>query len=137
MNDTAQKKQYLRRYRKTMSLIVRLEYKIAQLDERMMRIRTPNFSGEIRGTGKRVTIEEMFSDKMELEERVAELKKKSKTIKHEITAKIDSLDDSRYAEVIEAYFIDCKSFDEIADDMGYTKRHVIKLYSEAIERIKL
>lgn len=137
VTDTEQKKKYLKRYRKMVSLIARLEERVAKINARMLKVRSPNFSGEVQGTGKPVTIEEMISDKIELEERISKLEKKSKPIKHEIVEKIDSLDDPRHAEVLEAYFIDCKDFQTIADEIGYTKRHVIRLYSDAINKIRI
>ena len=57
---------------------------------------------------------------------------KGRTYKGEILEKIDELEDPRYAEILEAFFIDLKGFEEIGENMGYTTRHVIRLYSEAI-----
>ena len=50
---------------------------------------------------------------------------------------IDELEDPRYAEVLESFLIDDMTFKEIADDMDYTERHVIRLYSEAIDAVTL
>lgn len=127
----SKKKQFLRRYRKNIGCIERLEKKLVLLDERITSLRSPNLSGMPRG-GVPVTIDDLMSDKMDLEDRIKRLKAKSRDLKKSVCEEIDSLEDSRYCEVLEAHFIEGLSFEDIADELGYTERHVIKLYSEAI-----
>lgn len=131
-----QKKKYLKRYKRMTAVISRLEDKLARLDDRLYKIKSPNFSGEPRG-GTHASMEELLSDKIELEKRINHLVKKSKGIRSEILEKIDELDDPRYAEILEAFFIDCKDFNTIADETGYTLRHVMRLYAEALRLISL
>ena len=87
--------------------------------------------------GTPVTIEELLSDKIDLEERIKRLRVKSKNLKNEILEEIDSLEDPRYCEVLEAFFIDCLSLDDIAENEGYTIRHTYRLYSEAVTSLAL
>jgi predicted DNA-binding protein YlxM (UPF0122 family) len=82
-----------------------------------------------------VDIADLISDKTDLEDRIARLKKKGKKLKAEILEAIDSLDDTRYCDVLEGFCIDCKSIDEIAEEIGYSPRWVYDLYSEAIEEL--
>lgn len=130
------KKQFLRRYRKNVACIERLEKKLVLLDERITSLRSPNLSGMPRG-GVPVTIDDLMSDKMDLEDRIKRLKAKSRGLKNAVYEEIDSLEDSRYCEVLEAHFIEGLSFEDIAEEMGYTERHVINLYSEAITLLTL
>ena len=125
------KKRYLRRYRNNQSCINRLENKLRRLDDRLKSVKSPTLSGMPRG-GTPITIDELMSDKLELEERINRLKRKRKTLRTEILDDIDSLEDPRYCEVLEAYFIDCLSLEDIAENEGYTVRHIYRLYSEAI-----
>lgn len=125
------KKRSLRRYRKNVACIERLEKKLVLMDERITSLRSPNFSGMPRG-GVPVTIDDLMSDKLDLEDRIKRLKAKSRDLKKSVCEEIDSLEDSRYCEILEAHFIDGLSFEDIAEELGYTERHVIKLYSEAI-----
>jgi hypothetical protein len=81
--------------------------------------------------------DEIIVEKIETEERIKRLEEKGKIIRAEILAKIDDLDNVRYSEILEAFCIDCKSFDEIADDIGYSERRVIAIYSEAIKCVVL
>ena len=132
--ETENKKRYLRRYRKHLLNIDRLENKLRLLEDRILSVRSSNFSGMPRG-GTPITLDELLSDKIELENRITRLKKKGRVIKFEILDVIDSLEDTRYCEVLESYFIDCLSIEEIAYKTGYTVRYVYTLYSDAISRI--
>lgn len=130
------KKRSLKRYRKNIGCIERLEKKLVLLDERITSLRSPNLSGMPRG-GVPVTIDDLMSDKMDLEDRIKRLKAKSRDLKKSVYEEIDSLEDSRYCEVLEAHFIEGLSFEDIAEEMGYSERHVINLYSEAITCLTL
>lgn len=131
IQEIENKKRSLKRYRKNRACIDRLEEKLTLLDERIKSVKSPNYSGMPRG-GTPVTVAELLSDKTELEERIKRLKNKGKTLKNEILEEIDSLEDPRYCEVLEAFFIECKSIREIAEEMGYTERYIYDLYRDAI-----
>ena len=128
------KKRSLKRYRNNLGCIDRLEEKLTLLDERIKSVKSPNYSGMPRG-GTPVTIEELLSDKVDLEKRIKRLKDKNKKVKDQIIEEIDSLEDPRHCEILEAYFIDNMSIEDIADEMGYSTRWVYDLYSEAIEKL--
>ena len=125
------KKRSLKRYRKNNECIDRLENKLRKIEDRITAIKSSNYSGMPRG-GVPVTIDDLLSDKMDLEKRIARLKAKSRDLKNAVCEEIDSLGDPRYCEILEAYYIDNLSFEDIAEELGYSPRHVIALYSEAI-----
>lgn len=130
------KKRSLKRYKKNLACIERLEAKLDQIDDRMISVRSPNLSGMPRG-GTPVTLADLISEKDELEERIKRLKDKSKKLRGEILDEIDSLEDTRYCDVLEGFFIDCLSLEAIAEEMGYTDRHVYRLYSEGVTKLAL
>lgn len=131
-----QKKQFLRRYKKTLSNVARLKNKVVILDERIKNIRSPKLSDMPRG-GTPVTVEDLIAEKDEIERRIIRLEAKIRNLKYEILNKIDDIEDPRYAEILEAYFIECKDFDTIAEDMCYNIRHIMRLYTEAVNSIEL
>ena len=88
-------------------------------------------SGMPRG-GTPITTADLIADKCELESRIAKLKSKAARIRSEILDEIDLLDDSRYVDVLEAYFIDGLTMDEVAARYCYTVRHAYRLYQDAI-----
>jgi hypothetical protein len=132
----SRKKRSLKRYRKNLACIERLEKKLVLLDNRITGLKSPSLSGMPRG-GVPVTIDDLMSDKLDLEDRIKRLKAKSRDLKNEVCEEIDSLEDSVDCEILEAFFIDGKSFEEIAEDLGYTERRVIARYSEAIRILSL
>ena len=136
IQETEDKKRYLRQYRKNRALVNRLKNKIKNLDERMTSLRSPTLSDMPRG-GTPITNSDLIAEKDELVERLNRLEEKGRKIKAELLDKIDDLDDPRYAEVLESYFIDCKTLETIADENCYTMRHIVRLYSEAIKSMTL
>lgn len=136
IQEIERKKRSLKRYRKNIACIGRLEEKLMSLDERIKSVRSPNLSGMPRG-GTPVSIEELLSDKIDLEKRIERLKGKGKKLKDEILEEIDSLEDPRYCEILESFFIDCIPLEDIAETEGYTIRHVYRLYSEAVTYLAL
>lgn len=132
--ETEKKKKYLKRYRKNLTLIARLSNKLEELNQRIYTVKAPSLSGMPRG-GDPVTLSDLVAEKTDLEDRIVRLSSKGRIIRREILEVIDDLDDVRYAQVLEAFCIEAKSFDEIADETGYNVRHVIRLYSEAIAAI--
>lgn len=136
IQEIENKKRSLKRYKRNLACIDRLEEKLNLLDERIKSVKSPNLSGMPRG-GVSVTVADLLSDKMDLEERIERLKVKGKNLKNEILEEIDILDDPRYCEVLEAHFIDCKSIREIAEDMGYTDVHIYDLYRRAVTKLVL
>jgi DNA gyrase/topoisomerase IV subunit A len=134
VQEIASKKRFLKRYRKNLNCINRLEEKLALLEIKLNSVRSPNMSGMPRG-GQPVTIADLVADKADLESRIERLKKKSKKLKYEILEEIDSLDDPRYVAILEGFFIDCLSMEDIADNEGYTVRHVYTLYHDAVRAL--
>lgn len=136
IQEIERKKRSLKRYKKTLACIDRLEEKLDQINDRMISVRSPNLSGMPRG-GTPVTLADLISEKEELEERIKRLKDKAKKLRGEILEEIDTLEDTRHCDVLEGFFIDCLSLEAIAERMGYTDRHVYRLYSEGVTILAL
>ena len=136
IQETDAKRKYLRQYRINRAMISRLKNKILNLDERIKNLRSPTLSDMPRG-GTPITKEDLIAEKDEKIDRLNRLEVKGKRIKADILDKIDDLDDPRYAEVLESYFIDCKNIEVIADENNYTTRHIERLLADAIESISL
>lgn len=134
INDYERKKRYLKRYKRNLALINRLENKLVDLNERLYKIKSTNYSSMPKGS-KPVEVSDLISDKDELVARITRLKQKGKKLKAETLDIIDELEDIRYAEIFESFFIDCKSFEEIAEDMGYSTRHIERMYKEALDKV--
>lgn len=134
IQEIESKKRYLKRYRKNRALISRLKMKIKNLDDRIRSIRSPGFSDMPRG-GTPITKEDLTAEKVDIERRIERLEAKGKIIKEEIVDIIDELEDPRYAEILESFLVDCKDFGDIAEDTGYSTRHIERLYGDAIKEV--
>jgi DNA-directed RNA polymerase specialized sigma subunit len=128
------KKRFLKRYKRNIACIDRLKIKLKDLDEKIKSVKSPNYSGMPKG-GIPVTVEDLLSDKLDLENRIARLKAKKSKLKNDVVEQIDNLDDTRYIDILEMFFIELMTFGEIAEELGYNERHVIRLYSEAIRQL--
>lgn len=134
-NDViALKKRALKRYRKNRECVERLKDKLSTLTQKIESVRIPTLSGMPRG-GSPITVDDLIADKIQLEDRIARLEDKGRTLKAEILEEIDALEDVRFCEVLELYFIDCKSMEDIAEISGYNPRYVYDLYSRGVALI--
>lgn len=136
IQEIESKKRSLKRYKKNKALVGRLEEKLALLEDRLTSVRSPKYSDMPRG-GTPVTVEELISDKIELEERIERLKAKGKDLRSEILAEIDTLEEVRHAEVLELFFIDGFTPEEIAEEIPCNVRTVYRLYSEGVKLLTL
>ena len=134
MNDD--KKAFLSRYRNNEALIARLAKKIERLEEQAYAMRMSDISGMPRGSNG-VSNYSFIDDKQDIEARIQRLTERGKVYKKEILEKIDILEDTRYADVLELYFIECCDFADIAKRLNYSERHVRRLYARGIDAIEI
>lgn len=134
VQEIRNKKRFLKRYKNNVACVRRLEAKLNLLDDKIKSVKSPSYSGMPRG-GTPIALEDLLSDKFDLEQRIKRLKAKNKKIKDQILEEIDTLEDSRYSEVLELFCIDCKSISDIGHTMGYSDRYIYDLYREAVYKL--
>ena len=54
-------------------------------------------------------------------------------LKEEARTKINQLKDTRYVSLLTDYYINCKTWEQVADDMGYDLRWVYRLHGRALQ----
>lgn len=54
-------------------------------------------------------------------------------LKEEARSKINQLKDTRYVSLLTDYYINCKTWEQVADDMGYDLRYIYKLHGRALQ----
>lgn len=126
------KKRSLKKYKKNLAKLSRLEEKLYTLDERIKSVRSPKLSDMPRG-GTPVTLVDLLADKEELEERIARQKAANRNMRHAIIEELDRLDDAKHIEVLELFFIQGLTPEEIAEELCYNVRTVYRLYSEGVK----
>lgn len=130
------KTKWLGRYLAKLQNIQRLNDRLSELDQRIVSAGTVNYTGMPRG-GNPVTVEDLLCDKEILENRIAQSQDIANRYKREIIQAIDTLDNITYVEIIEARYITGKSIEDIAEDLGYSLRHVQRLYAMAVDDIEI
>jgi len=133
--ERERKKRILRRYKKNKNMIARLKNKVSEIEDRIDGLKSPVISDMPRG-GVPVTKTDLMGEKIDIEARIVRLEEKGKRLKKETIDLIDEyVDDPRYADILEGFFVDCLNFDEIAIRLGYHERHIERLYAEAIDTL--
>lgn len=129
-----QNKAFLIRYRILTEKIRRLEDKLAQIDEGMAALKSPKLTSEPKAS-VRITLDDKLIQHDELEEKINTLLKHMRRIRCEITQCIDALDNQKQALVLDRYFISAQSLESIADDIGYSRSYVTKLYVQGVQSV--
>ncbi|MHC5215410.1 hypothetical protein ACYSNR_02010 [Enterococcus sp. LJL128] len=130
------KKYYLKRYRNYLLRIERLKDKLKLIENRLIGLQSVQIKDMPSG-GIPLSKDDLFEEKEEIEHRIKRLTTNSKKVKTEIYDCIDKIDDFRFAEILESYFVDNKTLEEIAEDKAYSVQHVGYLYSKALEEIDI
>ena len=58
-------------------------------------------------------------------------------LKKEIEAVIKAVDNPKYQRLLELRYLDFHSWDEIISLMGYSRRHIFRIHSEALRKVKM
>lgn len=111
-----------------------LRKRLVSLSSRIEGLKSPGISDMPRG-GEHKSKEDLIAEKVDIERRIGRLEAKGKQLRIETLDLIDNLDNFHEAEVLERYLIDCEDFDVIADDMKFSERHVVRLYTSAVGKI--
>ena len=74
---------------------------------------------------------------IELEKRVNARIRDLCALKHAAMDAIDQVDEARLREVLELYYIDGFSWDQVAERMGLDKRWVFRLHGKALQKIEV
>ena len=135
-DETKKKKYFLKRYRNYLTRINRLEEQLASVNERLVGLQSKVMT-DMPGGGLPITKDDLLEKKEELQHRIDTLTNTSKKVRREILDCIDILDDFRFAEILEAYFIELKTLEEIAEEKHYSIRHCGFLYAKALETINV
>lgn len=128
------KKCWLYRYRNNQAKILRLQDKLETLEERIISIKSPNYSGMPRGSSP-VTLDDLLSDKEQLLHRIKSLTTKGVTLKREILDAIDTLEHQKQADILEYWFINGYTAEQIDEILNCSTTYVYRLYSRSIKSI--
>lgn len=74
---------------------------------------------------------------LEYDLKISMQKEKLLQCKSEILEAIAMVEDSRYRTLLIAYYVNCKSWEEVAVQMNYGIRQVYRLHGDALQKVKI
>ena len=125
-NEFKHNKAYLMRYRKIHTKIDRLKDKLNRLNERYD-LKGVSYSSEPSSSVKK-TLDDVLAQKEYLENKIDEMVSESIDIRNEIAEKLLDLDNQLEATVLDFYFLERYSLNDIADELSYSDRQIERLY---------
>lgn len=133
-NEFKHNKAYLMRYRKIHTKIDRLKDKLNRLNERYD-LKGVSYSSEPSSSVKK-TLDDVLAQKEYLENKLDEMISESIDIRNEITEKLLDLDNQLEATVLDFYFLEQHSLNDIADELSYSDRQIERLYVDGIMSVE-
>lgn len=133
-NEFKHNKAYLMRYRKIHTKIDRLKDKLNRLNERYD-LKGVSYSSEPSSSVKK-TLDDVLAQKEYLENKLDEMVSESIDIRNEITEKLLDLDNQLEATVLDFYFLERYSLNDIADELSYSDRQIERLYVDGIMSVE-
>ena len=82
-------------------------------------------------------MEKKLTTLLEYDLRISRQKEKLLECKTEILTAIHSVDNDLYRALLTAYYVNCKTWEEVAQDLGYEVRWIYKLHGRALQDIEI
>lgn len=137
INSSNEAKEYLQQVRKAKLHISSLQEEIETMKELAVSIGSISQDEKVMSS---VSQDKMADIICKIEDRVAELKTKMTEyiqLRAEIMAAISKVDNDDYQQILYKRYCQMKKWEEIALDMSYTWRWVIKLHGRALDEISI
>lgn len=133
--ETEQKKEFLKSYRKALIAEKAIEEEIRQLRldkmcPSVIQDGMPHASGCGDLSGYMARVDEL------LEELQESLEKRLK-LRRQITEAIEEIKDETEKTVLRLRYIHCKTWEQVAVDVGYTYHHILKIHGRALKNFKV
>lgn len=134
-------KEYLNQIRKLEAQIRMYDEGIRKAREELVTLRSPWPDGQPHGSGdKSDPVGEQAAKLADILMRLEEEQLKTRTKlwlrRMEIIEQIGKMDDGILVSVLFSRYVDCKAWEQIAVDMGYSYRHIVRLHGEALAKFK-
>lgn len=132
-NEFKHNKAYLMQYRRMHTKIERLKDKLERLNERY-NLKGVSYSSQPSSTVTQ-TLDDIIAQKEYVEGKIRELTGDAIKISNEIQDRLLELDNQLEAEILDLYFLENHSLNEIANDLCYSERQIERLYVKGIKHL--
>ena len=128
-------KEFLRRARSIDRRIDEATERVERLRARLESGRMSSITGMPRGGASdwTVTADRLIELERDVNARVRDMCR----LKRLAQEAIDRVDDARYRELLELYYIDGFTWEQVAETMEYDVRHVTRLHGEALLKVRV
>lgn len=127
-----------------LNTVHRLSVKIKRKEEELdilktERASTGNFSTDekVKSSKSKDKVSALAIEIVTLEKEIEELRAEKATVKKDINSILNEIEDETLYSVLHLRYIQGKTVEAIADELGYTDRHIRNLNNDAIEVFKL
>ena len=131
-----EKKAWLWRYRDAKKLLQRLSYQLNEAQTAAGHI-TQNFSPAPGGSGDGQRLARAVERQEELKRRVLDQLDECDVLYEEIDEVLEQLEDFRVYHIMKDYYLDFKTWEQIAADQNFSVRWVHELRRHAIAQLKI
>ena len=128
-------KEFLRRARHVDRRVDEATERVDRLRAKLEAGRMSSVTGMPRGGGQDWT--ETADALIELEREVNARIREMCRVKRLAMEAIEAVDEMRYREVLELYYLSGYTWDKVAETMGYDVRHVTRLHGKALKKVKV
>lgn len=126
-------REYLKQIQKANFVIARMENEIVDLREDYQSVSGVAISEKVQASPKPDRFAESYIKIEQKEEELSQERQKYLDLKLKILKEINAIPDTRYVKVLYAKYVDGLSYTKVAEAVGYSFRHTVKLCDKAVE----
>lgn len=136
-NPYEEKKDYLKSYKKTRNRLNSLELQLERIKIDMVHVRASQGDGMPRAKGETTDLSRYMEQMADLEEQIDNKRAELIDKQIRITSAINFLDDDDECTVMTEKYLNGKTWEQVAEDNGYSWRTVHRIHGRALKKIKL
>lgn len=136
-NPNEEKKDYLKSYKKSRNRLNALELQLQQIKVDMVHVRASQGDGMPRAKGETTDLSRYMEQMADLEEWIDDKRSELMDKQIKITAAINTLDDEDECTIMTEKYLNGKTWEQVAEDNGYSWRTVHRIHGRALKKIKL
>lgn len=129
-------KQYLSQISRLNKMIANKLSEIYQLKSMALNISVLNEKDKVQTSGSKDRIGDMVSRIVDLEKEAQQYVDAYTDLRRKTIMQIDSMPKETHYKVLFAKYIEDKTFDVIADEMGYSWRQIIRIHGDALNEFE-
>lgn len=127
-------KEYLLQYKDAQREVDRLINERARWIARATKV-TPTYTGMPHGDSGEDRMQDAVERLSEVEDELNDKIDRLVDLRREVDAAISTIGDTRLETVLRYRYIDCMTFEQMADKMHYCREHVCRLHGAALQKM--